>query len=38
MNVAAYHAPPLASGSMDALTLIRRRIEHCEREDIAILG
>jgi predicted amidohydrolase len=37
MKVAAYQAPLLNSGSMDALALIRRRVEQCEAEDVAFL-
>lgn len=37
MKVAAYQAPLLNSGSMDALALIRRRVEQCEATDITFL-
>jgi predicted amidohydrolase len=37
MKVAAYQAPLLASGSMDALGLIRKRVEWCEAEGVTIL-
>ena len=37
MRVAAYQAPLLAAGSMEALGLIRRRVEWCEAEGVAIL-
>src|SRR5258708_38498442 len=37
MKVAAYQAPLLAAGSMDALGLIRSRVKWCEAEDVAIL-
>jgi predicted amidohydrolase len=37
MRVAAWQAPLLAVGAMDALDLIRRRVEQCEAEGIAIL-
>lgn len=37
MKVAAYQAPFLTSGSMDALGLIRRRIAWCESEGVTIL-
>jgi 5-aminopentanamidase len=37
MRVAAYQAPLLHPGSLDALTLIRRRVEQCEADDVAIL-
>ena len=37
MKVAAYQAPLLAAGSMDALGLIRTRVERCEAEGVAIL-
>jgi 5-aminopentanamidase len=37
MKVAAYQAPLLNAGSMDALALIRRRIEQCEAENVAFL-
>lgn len=37
LRVAAYQAPLLAAGSMDALALIRTRVEWCEAEGIAIL-
>lgn len=37
MRVAAYQAPLLASGSMDAVELIRQQILHCESEGIEIL-
>ncbi|MPY90946.1 MAG: carbon-nitrogen hydrolase family protein [Luteitalea sp.] len=37
MRVAAYQAPLLHPGSFDALALIRRRVEQCEAENVAIL-
>ncbi len=37
MKVAAYQAPLLAAGSMDALSLIRTRVEWCEAEGVTIL-
>jgi predicted amidohydrolase len=37
MRVAAYQAPLLAAGSMDALDLIRTRVEWCEAEGVTIL-
>jgi predicted amidohydrolase len=37
VRVAAYQAPLLAAGSMDALGLIRTRVEWCEAEGITIL-
>ncbi len=37
MKVAAYQTPLLTSGSMEALSLIRRRVEQCELRKIAIL-
>jgi predicted amidohydrolase len=37
VKVAAYQAPLLGAGSMDALELIRPRVQQCEREGIAIL-
>ena len=37
MKVAAYQAPLLPSGSLEALDLIRRRVEWCEVEGVAIL-
>ena len=37
MRVAAYQAPLLAAGSMDALALIRRQVRRCENEGAAIL-
>jgi len=37
MKVAAYQAPVLNSGSLDALTLIPQRVERCEAEGIAFL-
>jgi predicted amidohydrolase len=37
MKVAAYQAPLLTSGSMDALPMIRRRVEQCEAEGITVL-
>jgi predicted amidohydrolase len=37
VRVAAYQAPLLAAGSMDALDLIRTRVEWCEAEGVAIL-
>lgn len=37
MRVAAYQAPLLASGSMDAIELIARRVKWCEAEGAEIL-
>jgi len=37
VRVAAYQAPLLAAGAMDALGLIRTRVKWCEAEDIEIL-
>ena len=37
MRVAAYQAPLLGPGSLDALALIRRRVEQCYADDVAIL-
>jgi len=37
VKVAAYQAPLLAAGSMDALGLIRTRVEWCEAEGVTIL-
>ena len=37
MKVAAYQAPLLRSGSLDALGLIRKRVEWCEAQGVAIL-
>ena len=37
MKVAAYQAPLLAAGSMDALGLIRKRVKWCEAEGVTIL-
>jgi len=37
VRVAAYQAPLLAAGSMDALGLIRTRVEWCEAEGVTIL-
>jgi predicted amidohydrolase len=37
VKVAAYQAPLLAAGSMDALDLIRARVRVCEAEGVAIL-
>jgi predicted amidohydrolase len=37
MRVAAYQAPLLSSGSMDALGLIRAIVRRCEAEGVAIL-
>jgi predicted amidohydrolase len=37
MRVAAYQAPLLAAGSMDALELIRARVKWCEAEGVAVL-
>jgi len=37
MKVAAYQAPLLAVGSMDALPLIRQRVKWCEAQGIEIL-
>ncbi|HSS76062.1 MAG TPA: carbon-nitrogen hydrolase family protein [Thermoanaerobaculia bacterium] len=37
MKVAAYQAPLLPSGSMEAVKLIRKRVEWCEAEGVEIL-
>src|SRR5205085_4306491 len=37
MKVAAYQAPLLASGSMEALALIRKQVEWCESAGVEIL-
>jgi hypothetical protein len=37
VKVAAYQAPLLAAGSMDALELIRARVRSCESEGVSIL-
>jgi len=37
VKVAAYQAPLLAAGSMDAIGLIRRQISRCESEGVEIL-
>jgi hypothetical protein len=37
MKVAAYQAPLLTAGSMDALALIRQRVRQCEAERISFL-
>ena len=37
MKVAAYQAPLLASGAMDAIELIRRRVRECEAQDVSVL-
>lgn len=37
MRVAAYQAPLLASGSVDALDLIRAKVEWCETQGVTIL-
>ena len=37
MKVAAWQAPLLKSGSMDALVLIQRRVEQCEADKISFL-
>lgn len=37
MRIAAYQAPLLAAGSMDALDLVRERIAWCEQEGVSIL-
>ena len=37
VKVAAFQAPVLAAGSMEALGLIRTRVEQCETEGVAIL-
>lgn len=37
VKVAAYQAPLLAAGSMDALNLIRERVAWCESEGVTIL-
>lgn len=37
MKVAAYQAPLLNSGSMEALALIQRRVEQCEADEVSFL-
>ena len=37
MKIAAYQAPLLAAGSIDALDLIRTRVKQCEAEGVSIL-
>src|SRR5438270_578834 len=37
VRVAAYQAPLLAAGSMDALGLMRTRVKWCEAEGVTIL-
>ena len=37
MKLAAYQAPLLPSGSMDAVELIRRRVKWCETDGVAVL-
>lgn len=37
MKIAVYQAPLLESGSMDALALIRERVERCEADGISVL-
>jgi predicted amidohydrolase len=37
VRVAAYQAPLLAVGSMDAIGLIRKQVERCEAEGVAVL-
>ena len=37
MKIAAYQAPLLPSGSMEALELIRDRVKWCETERVDIL-
>lgn len=37
MRVAAYQAPLLTAGSMDALSLIRKRVEWCEAAGVTLL-
>jgi len=37
MKIAAYQAPLLAAGSMDALALIRARVQWCEAHSITVL-
>ena len=37
MRIAAYQAPLLAAGSMEALGLIRTQVERCEGEGVTIL-
>lgn len=37
MKVAAYQVPPLRSGSLEAVGLIRKRVEWCEAQGVAIL-
>jgi len=37
MKVAAYQAPLLHCGSMEAIELIRQQVKRCESEGVAIL-
>jgi hypothetical protein len=37
MKVAAYQAPLLPSGSMDAIGLIREQVQRCESENISMV-
>ena len=37
MKVAAYQAPLLDTGSLDALGLMRKQVERCETEGVSIL-
>ena len=37
MRIAAYQAPLSAAGSLEALSLIRPRVEQCEAAGVAIL-
>jgi predicted amidohydrolase len=37
VKVAAHHAPLLPSGSLEAIDLIRKRVERCEAQSVAIL-
>lgn len=37
MKVATYQAPLLASGSKEGIDLIRRQVERCESEGVALL-
>jgi predicted amidohydrolase len=37
MRIAAYQAPLLAAGSMEALDLIRRRVQDCEATGVSVL-
>jgi predicted amidohydrolase len=37
MKLAAYQAPLLTSGSVEALALIRQRVKQCEAEEVAFL-